>query len=47
MSINHNKNLTDGRAHHSGSDTENKPLEGRGSSPHDELHILQSEGTIF
>ena len=47
MSITHNKNLTDGRDHHSGSDTENKPLERRGSSFHDELHILQSEGTIF
>ena len=47
MSITRNKNLTDGRDHHSGSDTENKPLERRGSSFHDELHILQSEGTIF
>ena len=47
MSITHNKSFTDGRDHHSRSDTENKPLERRGSSFHDELHILQSEGTTF
>ena len=47
MSISHNKNLTDGRDHHSRSDAGNEPFERHGSSFQDELQMVQSEGIIF
>ncbi|XP_045019255.1 zinc finger protein 347-like isoform X3 [Bubalus bubalis] len=47
ISISHNKNLTDGRDHQSRNDAGDKPVERLGSSFHDELQMLQSEGTIF
>ncbi|XDA83810.1 hypothetical protein R6Z07M_013655 [Ovis aries] len=39
MSTSHNKNLTDGRDHHSRSDAENGPFERHGSSFQDELQM--------
>ena len=47
MSTSYNKNLTDGRDHHSRSDAENGPFESHGSSFQDELEMVQSEGIIF
>ena len=47
ISISHNKNLTDGRDHPSRNDAGDKPVERLGSSFHDELQMLPSEGTIF
>ncbi|XP_052512825.1 zinc finger protein 813-like [Budorcas taxicolor] len=47
LSTSHNKNLTDGRDHHSRSDVENGPFERHGSSFQDELQMMQSEGIIF
>ena len=47
LSTSHNKNLTDGRDHHSRSDAENGPFERHGSSFQDELQMMQSEGIIF
>ena len=45
-SISHNKNLSNGRDHDSRSDAGNKPVERHGSSFQDQLHILESEGTV-
>lgn len=45
--ISYIKNLTDGRDHQSRNDAGDKPVERLGSSFHDELQMLQSEGTIF
>ncbi|KAB0346381.1 hypothetical protein FD754_011238 [Muntiacus muntjak] len=47
MSISHNRNLTGGRDHQSRNDVGVKPVEMHRSSFHDELQILQSEGTVF
>ena len=47
MSTSYNKNLTDGRDHHSRSDAENGTFERHGSSFQDELQMMQSEGIIF
>ncbi|XP_010830936.1 PREDICTED: zinc finger protein 347-like [Bison bison bison] len=47
ISISHNKNLTDGRDHQSRNDAGDKPAERHESDFHDELQMLQSEGTIF
>ncbi|KAI4534912.1 hypothetical protein MG293_015772 [Ovis ammon polii] len=47
VSISHNKNLTDGKDHQSRNDAADKPVERLWSSFHDELQMLQSEGTIF
>ncbi|XP_055267157.1 zinc finger protein 347-like [Moschus berezovskii] len=47
ISISHNKNLTHGRDHQSRNDAGDKPVERHGSNFHDELQMLQSEGTIF
>ena len=47
ISISYNKNLTDGRDHQSRNDAGDKPVERQGSNFHDELQMLQSEGTIF
>ena len=47
ISISHNKNLTDGKDHQSRNDAADKPVERLRSSFHDELRMLQSEGTIF
>ena len=47
LSTSHNKNLTDGRDHHSRSDAENGTFERHGSSFQDELQMMQSEGIIF
>ena len=47
ISISHNKNLTDGKDHQSRNDAADKPVERLRSSFHDELQMLQSEGTIF
>nr|XP_014337612.1 PREDICTED: zinc finger protein 813 [Bos mutus] len=45
--ISYIKNLTDGRDHQSRNDAGDKPVERLRSSFHDELQMLQSEGTIF
>ena len=47
LSTSHNKNLTDGRDHHSRSDAENGPFERHGSTFQDELQRVQSERIIF
>ena len=47
ISISHNKNLTDGRDHQSRNDAGDKPVERLGSSFHDELQMLQSEGQFL
>ena len=47
MSTSHNKNLTDGRNHHSRIDAGNRPFERHGSSFQDKLQMVQSEGIIF
>ncbi|XP_052512832.1 zinc finger protein 665-like [Budorcas taxicolor] len=47
LSTSHNKNLIDGRDHHSRSDAENGTFERHGSSFQDELQMMQSEGIIF
>ena len=47
LSTSHNKNLTDGRDHHSRSDAENGTFERHGSSFQDGLQMMQSEGIIF
>ncbi|XP_060254950.1 zinc finger protein 347-like [Ovis aries] len=46
MSVSHNRNLTGGRDHQSRNDVGDKPVEMHRSSFHDELQMLQSEGTV-
>ena len=47
MSVSHNRNLTGRRDHQSRNDVGDKPVEMHRSSFHDELQMLQSEGTVF
>ena len=47
LSTSHNKNLIDGRDHHSRSDAGNRPFERHGSTFQDELQMVQSEGINF